>query len=67
MGQQDILDFLKNNPDEWFTINKISEEVKICQSNVRRSLLKLTMFVIRRYISSKINEHKIIEYRYKNE
>jgi len=41
IGQQEIYDFLKKRPKEWFTSRDISEQINISLGSVTMSLKKL--------------------------
>ena len=41
MGQQDIIDKLKDNPIKWFTSKELSQELGISIGSVTMSLKKL--------------------------
>ncbi|MFC1753952.1 winged helix-turn-helix domain-containing protein [Thermoproteota archaeon] len=41
MGQQDIYDFLKKNPNKWFTSKELSQKLGISIGSVTMSLKKL--------------------------
>ena len=41
MGQQEVYDFLRNNPDKWFTSKQIAENMKASYGSVTNNLAKL--------------------------
>ena len=41
MGQQEVYDFLKDNPDEWFTSRDLQEILHISIGSINESLRKL--------------------------
>jgi len=41
MGQQDVLRFLRENPDNWFTSSEISSAIGISKGSVTMSLKRL--------------------------
>ncbi len=41
MSQQDIYNFLKEHPDEWFTAREINEYLKLSQGSISNNLKKL--------------------------
>lgn len=41
MGQQEVYDYLKKNPNKWFTSRQISNDLKISIGSVTMSLKKL--------------------------
>ena len=42
MGQHDVYQFLKNNPDRWLTKEEISEGINSHLRNVTKALSKMT-------------------------
>lgn len=41
MSQDEIIDFLKDNKDKWFSIKEIAEAIKIGEPSVSRGIVKL--------------------------
>lgn len=41
MGQQEVYEFLKNNPNKWFTSREISENLSVSIGSVTMNLKKL--------------------------
>lgn len=41
MGQQEVYEFLKNNPGKWFTSREISENLNVSIGSVTMNLKKL--------------------------
>ncbi|MGM5483488.1 MAG: winged helix-turn-helix domain-containing protein [Nanobdellota archaeon] len=41
MGQQEVYEFLKKNPDKWFTSREISENLNVSIGSVTMNLKKL--------------------------
>lgn len=41
MGQQEVYEFLKNNPDTWFTSREISDNLNVSIGSVTMNLKKL--------------------------
>ena len=68
MGQEEILSFLKDNKDEWFSVKEIVKGVGCNQSSVANSLKKLrrVLFVEYRYVDALSGAHKIkMMYKYR--
>lgn len=42
LGQADVIEFLKQNPNEWFTAEKIKERMKC--GNIYKTISKLKQF-----------------------
>ena len=65
MGQQEVYDFLKNNPKSWFTSKEISTELGISIGSITACLKKLRKTETISYENTgNRNEFK---YRYKDE
>ena len=58
MGQQDIYDFLKKNPRNWFTSKELSKKLKISIGSVTMSLKKLRESGSIKYQTTKRNMYK---------
>ena len=41
MGQQDVFNFLQQNPEKWYTVREISTNLGLSQSSVGHSLKML--------------------------
>ena len=41
MGQGDVIEFLKANPNDWFTCREISTEINVSYGSVTVSLMRL--------------------------
>ena len=58
MGQQDIYDFLKKHPKDWFTSKELSQKLGISIGSVTMSLKKLRESRSVKYQTTKRNMYK---------
>ena len=68
MSQQEILDFLKENPNKWFTTKTISNRAKLGRASTSYSLKRLRDAEDIKFKKTKVNIQWIVwffEYKYK--
>ena len=64
MGQTEVLEFLKNNPDKWFRIKEIKTGASIASVNI--CLVKLRKYHLLDFKTAKIGKFGQLHYMYKH-
>ena len=62
MGQQEVFDFLKKNPDNWWTSKKIAKKIDASIGSVTTTLTKLRK---RKDVQYKMSKERVNMYLYK--
>lgn len=65
MGQQEVYDFLQDNPAKWFTSREISDKLGISIGSVTMSLKKLRKSSIVDFQNT--GKRNMFEYRFKKQ
>ena len=65
MSQADVLKFLKENKDEWFTVKQIAEKLNIGRTSATSNCGKLRRHDYIRFREI-ITNMRVFEYKYKN-
>lgn len=65
MGQQEVYEFLKKNPDNWFTSREISENLEVSIGSVTMNLKKLRKSKLISYRNT--GKKNMFQYMFKKE
>jgi len=60
MGQYEVLQILKENPNKWFTTKELADLTKVTTGSVASSIKRMGNLVIRRYNSGDNNRLGVV-------